>query len=60
MKLYEAKMKARQGIQEVLDKNKITMEQVKEYAAKHPKYSDPLRKYPVHEGISVAANLSGR
>ena len=59
MKLYEAKMKARQEIQEVMDRNKITMEQVKEYASKHPKYSDPLRKYPEHEGISVAANFVG-
>ena len=57
MKLYEAKMKARQEIKDVLDEHNVTMEQVKDYVAKHPKYSNAMRKVPMHHGISTSANL---
>ena len=57
MKLYEAKMKARQEIKDVLEEHKVTMEQVKDYVAKHPKYSNGMRKVPLHHGISTTANL---
>ena len=57
MKLYEAKIKARQEIKEVLEKYNVTVEQVRDYVAKHPKYNDPMRKIPHHHGISTAANF---
>ena len=57
MKLYEAKMKARQEFKEVLEEHHVTLEQVKEYVAKHPKYSNSMWKVPQHHGISTAANL---
>ena len=57
MKLYEAKIKARQEIKEVLEKYHVTVEQVKDYVAKHPKLNDPMRKIPHHHGISTAANF---
>ncbi len=57
MKLYEAKIKARQELAEVLEKHNVTIEQVREFAAKHPKYCDPMRIPPHHHGISTAANF---
>ena len=57
MKLYEAKMKARQEFKDVLDEHHATVEQVRDYVAKHPKYSNSMRKLPQHHGISTAANL---
>ena len=57
MKLYEAKIKARQEVKEVLEKYDVTVEQVKDYVAKHPKLNDPMRKVPHHHGISTAANF---
>ena len=57
MKLYEAKVKARQEMAEVLDKHNVTIEQVRDYVAKHPKFNDPMRKVPHHHGISTAANF---
>ena len=57
MKLYEAKMKARQEFKEVLEEHNVTLEQVRAYVAKHPKYSRSMRKLPHHHGISTAANL---
>ena len=57
MKLYEAKMKAREEFAEVLEKHHVTVEQVKAYVAKHPKYSIGMQKIPQHHGISTAANF---
>ena len=57
MKLYEAKMKARQEIKDVLEEHNVTMEQVKEYTSKRPKYRNAMLKVPSHHGISTAANL---
>ena len=57
MKLYEAKVKARQEMAEVLDKYDVTIEQVRDYVAKHPKFNDPMRQVPHHHGISTAANF---
>ena len=57
MKLYEAKMKARQEFKEVLEEHHVTVEQVKDYVAKHPKYSNSMWKVPQHHAISTAANL---
>ena len=57
MKLYEAKIKARQEVKEVLEKYNFTVEQIKDYVAKHPKLNDPMRKIPHHHGIGTAANF---
>ena len=57
MKLYEAKMKARQELKDVLEEHHVTIEQVKDYVDKHPKYSNSMRKLPMHHAISTTANL---
>ena len=57
MKLYEAKMKAREEFKEVLEEHHVTLEQVKDYVDRHPKYSNSMWKVPQHHAISTAANL---
>jgi predicted nucleotide-binding protein (sugar kinase/HSP70/actin superfamily) len=57
MKLYEAKMKTRQEFADVLEAHNVTVDQVREYAQKHPKYRESLLKLPHHHGISKASNL---
>jgi predicted nucleotide-binding protein (sugar kinase/HSP70/actin superfamily) len=56
MKLYEAKMKARAEFQRVLDDHGVTLEEVKEFAAKHKEYRHSMRRLP-HEVISTAGNF---
>ena len=57
MKLYEAKLKARQEIKTVLEEHHVTMEQVKDYVDKHPKYKNAMVKISTHNAISTTANL---
>jgi predicted CoA-substrate-specific enzyme activase len=57
MKLYEAKMRARQEFAEALKAHDVTLDQVSDYVAKHPRYTNPMRKLPQHHGIGTAANL---
>ena len=57
MKLYEAKIKARQEMKEVLEANNVTVEQVKDYVAKHPKYSNAMLNVPQHHEIGTSANF---
>ena len=57
MKLYEAKMKAREELQNVLDEHGVTMDQVRAYVDKHPKYRDGMYRVSQHHGISTTANL---
>ena len=57
MKLYEAKMKARQEMKDLLAEHNVTVEQVKAYVAKHPKYAGAMQNVPHHHGISTAANF---
>ena len=59
MKLYEAKMKAREEFKTVLEENRVTLEQVRDYVAKHPRYKNAMLKMDNHHGggISTAANL---
>ena len=59
MKLYEAKVKTRQEMADVLEKHDVTVEQVKEYIASHPKYVSGMFKQSHHHGISTAANFIG-
>lgn len=44
-------------IDEILDKHNVTIEQIRDYVAKHPKYRNAMRRYPHHHGISQAANF---
>jgi len=44
-------------VKDVLEKYNVTVEQIKEYVAKHPKLNDPMRKIPHHHGIGTAANF---
>jgi predicted nucleotide-binding protein (sugar kinase/HSP70/actin superfamily) len=57
MKLYEAKIKARQELAEVLEHHDVTIEQVREYVDKHPKYASGMLMLQHHHGISTAANF---
>ena len=59
MKLYEAKVKSRQEMADVLEKHDVTVDQVKEYVASHPKYATGMFKQSHHHGISTAANFIG-
>ncbi len=59
MKLYEARIKARPEMDELLEEKGLTMEQVREYVAKRPKLSNSMRKIGDHHGISTAANFIG-
>ena len=44
-------------VKDVPEKYNVTVEQIKEYVAKHPKLNDPMRKIPHHHGIGTAANF---
>ncbi len=57
MKLYEAKMKARSEVQGVLDKHGVTLEQVRRYVEKHPKYASAMFKAPERHGAGTAARF---
>ncbi len=56
MKLYEAKMKAREELQKILDENDVTMEEIGEFVAENPKLGRAMRNVP-HEAASTAANF---
>ena len=57
MKLYEAKMKAREEIQEILEQHGTTLEQVKQRVDSQPKLRRAMQKLPHHHGVSTAANF---
>ena len=42
---------------DVLDAHKVTIEQVREYVARHPKYGNAMRRPSGHRAIGSAANL---
>ncbi len=56
MKLYEAKLKAREELQHVLDRHGLTIEDVQAYVAAHPKLRRPMQKLP-HTHTGTAANF---
>ena len=56
MKLYEAKVRAREEFQRVLDGYDVTLEQFREYVKKHPQLGFSLMGLP-HKEVGVAANL---
>lgn len=57
MKLYEAKMQARQELSEVLAEQSVTVEQVRAHTEQHREWRNPMRRYGEHHGISTAANF---
>jgi len=59
MKLYEAKLKARDEVQGVLDEHGVTMEDVHEYVRHHPKLRRPMQPLP-HKHTGAAANFIAR
>jgi uroporphyrinogen-III synthase len=58
MKLYEAKIKAREEFAEVLRAHNVTVERVRDYASKHPRYTNAMRQLPQRHGIGTATNFA--
>ena len=56
MKLFEAKVKAREELQRALDEHGVTLEEIQSYIAKHPELRRPTQKLP-HEYVGTAANF---
>lgn len=57
MKLYEAKMKAREEVAAILDEKGVTIEQVRDYTSRKKKHRRAMRRYGDKHGISTAANF---
>ena len=51
MALGEAKVKAREEIERVLERTGRTLDEVREYAEEHPELQDPLYKVPHAKGV---------
>jgi hypothetical protein len=56
MKLFEAKVKAREEMQRALDEHHVTLEAVQAYVERHPELRHPMQKLP-HHYVSTAANF---
>ena len=56
MKLYEAKVRAREEVAEALAKHGVTIEDVQQYAREHPDLMRSTQRLP-HRYVSVAANF---
>jgi predicted nucleotide-binding protein (sugar kinase/HSP70/actin superfamily) len=56
MKLFEAKVKAREEMQRALDEHNVTLEAVQAYVEQHPELRRPMQKLP-HHYVSTAANF---
>jgi predicted nucleotide-binding protein (sugar kinase/HSP70/actin superfamily) len=56
MKLYEAKVRAREEFARALDDHGLTVEEVRAYVAAHPELRRPMQKLP-HEYTGTAANF---
>jgi hypothetical protein len=58
MALGEAKVKAREEMERVLEETGRTLDEVRAYAEEHPELQDPLYKVPHAKGvIGTAANF---
>jgi hypothetical protein len=55
MALGEAKVKAREEMERVLERTGLTLEEVRAYAEEHPELQDPLYKVPHATGVVGAA-----
>ncbi|MGQ9571774.1 MAG: hypothetical protein ACUVV3_01080 [Dehalococcoidia bacterium] len=58
MKLQEAKDKAREEMERVLDSYGVTLEEIRAFARKHPKLSNAMRRLPNHGVVATAANFA--
>jgi hypothetical protein len=56
MKLFEAKVKAREEFQRALDEHGVTLEEVRAYLEQHPKLRRPTLKLP-HVYVGRAADF---
>lgn len=58
MALGEARIKAKEEFQRVLEKCGVTLEEVRSYVDEHPELKKPFYKVPHHQGtVGVAANF---
>jgi predicted nucleotide-binding protein (sugar kinase/HSP70/actin superfamily) len=57
MKLFEAKVRAREELAEVLSANNMTLDQVRDYAGKHPGRTNPMRRLPGHHWTGTTARF---
>jgi predicted nucleotide-binding protein (sugar kinase/HSP70/actin superfamily) len=56
MKLFEAKVRAREELQRALDEHGVTLEEVQAYVAHHPELRRPMQKLP-HRYVGTAPNF---
>ena len=56
MKLYEAKMRAREELQRALDDYGVTLEEVQDYVRKHRQFLRPMQQLP-HRYTGTAPNF---
>jgi hypothetical protein len=56
MKLFEAKVKAREELQRALDEHRLTLEEVQGHVAAHPELRRPTRHLP-HLYVGTAPNF---
>jgi len=56
MKLFEAKVKAREELQRALDEHGVTLEEVRAYVGQHPQLHRPIQKLP-HLYVGTAPNF---
>jgi hypothetical protein len=59
MALGEAKVRAKNEMNEVLKRTGVTLEQVREFTQENPELQQPMYKYGHHKGVvGVAANFA--
>lgn len=56
MKLYEARVRARDELQQALDEHGVTIEDVRAYVERHPGLRRPMQKLP-HHYVGTAPNF---
>ncbi len=56
MKLYEAKQRVREEVQEILQQTGLTMEEARAYVQRRPRWTSGLRRWP-HRAASTAGNV---
>ena len=56
MKLFEAKVKAREELQRALDEHGVTLDQVQDHITRHPELRRPMQKLP-HIYVGSAPNF---
>lgn len=56
MKLFEAKVRAREELQRALDDYGVTLDEVQEYVRQHPQFMRPMQQLP-HKYVGTAPNF---